>query len=90
MATPTPPKRIGRPRKHVTDEVRAEAILDELRQVETTIRESTARRRELAVEAHDLGLTTTKIGDAVGVSQTAVWKWVKSGREQTDGHVERE
>ncbi|WP_022904500.1 helix-turn-helix domain-containing protein [Curtobacterium sp. B8] len=82
MTTPTPPRRIGKPRRTVTDEARAEQLLEELRQAEVLIREATARRRELALEAHTIGLTTTKIGEAVGVSQTAVSKWVRAAREQ--------
>jgi len=81
MTTPTPPRRVGKPRKVVSDEARAEELLEELRQAEMTLRETTTLRMQLALQAHDIGLTTTKIGEAVGVSQTAVSKWVRAARE---------
>lgn len=81
MTTPTPPRRAGKPRKIVTDAARAETLLEEMRQVETLIRESLLRRRDLAVEASQIGLTTTKIAEAVGVSQPAVSNWVRAARE---------
>ncbi|MBT1621187.1 helix-turn-helix domain-containing protein [Curtobacterium flaccumfaciens pv. oortii] len=85
MIMPTPPRRAGKPRKTVTDEARAEQLLDELRQAEALFRESAARRVELAIEAHAIGLTTTKIAEAVGVSQPAVSNWVRAARE-AQGH----
>lgn len=80
MTTPTPPRRTGKPRKTVTDEARAEQLLDELRQAEVLFRETAERRVQLAIEAHSIGLTTTRIAEAVGVSQPSVSNWVRAAR----------
>ncbi|UXN27184.1 helix-turn-helix domain-containing protein (plasmid) [Curtobacterium flaccumfaciens] len=85
MTTPTPPRRAGKPRKTVTDEARAEQLLDELRQAEALFRETAERRVQLAIEAHAIGLTTTRIAEAVGVSQPSVSNWVRAARA-TDAH----
>lgn len=85
MTTPLPSRRTRRPQKVVSDEVRAAELLDELREAELLIRRTTERRRELMVEATDIGLTTRKIGDAVGASSTAVSKWVREARADQDG-----
>ncbi|WP_167046691.1 hypothetical protein [Salinibacterium sp. ZJ454] len=68
----------------MSDEARAAELLEELRMAELQIRELTERRLHLALEANEIGLTTTKIGEGVGVSQTAVSKWVRAARERRD------
>lgn len=83
MTTPLPPRRASKPRKVVSDAARAAEILDELRRAELDIREATERRLRLAIEASEIGLTTAKIGEAVGASQTAASKWIRSARDQT-------
>ncbi|MFT4213364.1 MAG: hypothetical protein QM622_01105 [Microbacterium sp.] len=64
----------------MSDEARAAELLEELREAELQIRRTTERRLELMVEAAEVGLTTRKIGDAVGASSTAVSKWVREAR----------
>lgn len=81
MTTPTPAKRTRKPRKTISDEARAEALMQELREGEALIRKMTERRYEIAREAYDIGMTTTKIGDAVGVSQGTASNWVRAARE---------
>lgn len=66
----------------MSDEVRAAELLEELRVAELQIRELTERRLHLMLEASEIGLTTSKIGEAVGASQTAVSRWVRSARQQ--------
>lgn len=80
MTTYLPPRRSSKPRKVVSDEKRAAVLLEELRIAELQIRELSERRLSLMLEASDIGLTTAKIGEAVGASQTAVSKWVRSAR----------
>lgn len=82
-------RRPGKPRRVVTDQVRAEQLLDELRAVEVALREASERRVQLAVEAHGIGLTTTKIAEAVGVSQPAVSNWVRAAHAQTHDQQRR-
>lgn len=77
MTTPLPPIRRRKPRKVVSDEKRAAELLDELREAELTIRELSERRLQIMLEASEIGLTTTKIGESIGASQTAVSKWVR-------------
>jgi hypothetical protein len=78
-----PPKRrpVGAPPKVVTDEARAAKVMEELRAADYDIREATRRRLLLAHEANELGVTMSKIGNAVGVSDVAVSKWIKAARE---------
>ena len=78
----TPARKTRRPRKFVTDEARAAEILEELREEHERVLASTRRRLELAYEASELGLTTTKIGSAIGASQTTVAAWVRAGRDR--------
>ncbi|WP_182045211.1 hypothetical protein [Curtobacterium sp. ME26] len=80
MTTPLPSRRKSSPRKVVSDEARAAELLQELRDAELLIRETTERRLQLMVEASDIGLTTTKIGNAVGASAMAVSRWVRAAR----------
>lgn len=80
MSTPLPPRRTRQPRKVVSDEARAAELLEELRDAELLIRRTTERRLELMVEATAIGLTTAKIGDAVGASPAAVSRWVRGVR----------
>lgn len=85
MSTPLPPRRTRRPRKVVSDEARADELLEQLRETELEIRRSTERRLELMVEAASIGLTTRKIGDAVGASSTAVSRWVREAAADETG-----
>jgi transposase-like protein len=82
MTESLPVRRVGKPRKVVTDETRAAELLEELRVAELQIRESTERRLRLMLEANEIGLTTARIGEAIGASQTTVSKWIRTGREQ--------
>lgn len=84
MSTPAPKRRTRRPQKVVSDEVRAAALLEELREADSLIRDATERRMQLAMEASAIGLTTRKIGDAVGASPMAVSRWVRAAREQRE------
>lgn len=81
MTKPLSSRRKTSPRKVVSDEARAAELLQELRDAELVIRETTERRLQLMVEASDIGLTTTKIGDAVGASAMAVSRWVRAARD---------
>lgn len=81
MNTPQPARRSRKPRKTVADEAQAAALMEELRQGEALIRQTTARRFEIAREASDIGMTTTMIGEAIGVSQVTASKWVRTARE---------
>lgn len=78
MSDVSPPRRMGKPRRRVSDEARAVELLAEIGAAEFQIREATARRQELAREAHDIGLTMARIGEAAGVSHMAVSKWLRS------------
>lgn len=82
MNTPLPSRRKRRPQKVVSDEARAAELLQQLREAELQIRRTMDRRLELMVEATDVGLTTAKIGDAVGASPAAVSRWVRAARDQ--------
>lgn len=82
MTEPLSPRRSRRPQKVATDPARADEVLAALRESELEIRRIEQQRRRLMVEASDLGLTTTKIGEAAGASQTAVSRWVREAREQ--------
>ena len=82
MSTPLPSRRKRRPQKAVSDEARAAELLEQLREAELQIRRTMDRRLELMVEATDVGLTTAKIGDAVGASPAAVSRWVRAARGQ--------
>ncbi|WP_454140743.1 hypothetical protein [Microbacterium lacticum] len=84
MSTSLPLSRKRRPQKVVTDEARAAELLEELRATELQIRRATELRLELMVEATAIGLTTRKIGDAVGASSTAVSRWVRDARIDQD------
>jgi len=82
-AEPSAERRTRRPRKVVVDEARAERVIEELRDASNQIQAATRRRLELAYEANRLGMTTTKIGEAVNANQTTVAAWVRAGREIT-------
>ncbi|MBN9632069.1 MAG: sigma-70 family RNA polymerase sigma factor [Actinobacteria bacterium] len=84
MTTPVPPRRTRKPRKIVSDPARADEILESLRAAEFQIRELTERRRELIVEASDIGLTIAKISEAVGASQASVSSWVRTARKDRE------
>jgi DNA-directed RNA polymerase specialized sigma24 family protein len=71
---------VGKPPKTVTDEARAEELLNEMRRAGETIQTETQRRLRLALEANELGVTTTKIGDALGFSHATVSSWIRSAR----------
>lgn len=79
----TPPRRpVGKPPKVVTDEVRAAEIVEEMRRAGEEIQNAIDHRLRLALEANELGLTTTKMGEALGFSPAAVAKWVRTARER--------
>jgi DNA-directed RNA polymerase specialized sigma24 family protein len=84
MTSPVPPRRTRKPRKIVSDQARADELLESLRAAELQIRELTERRLELVVEASEIGLTIAKISEAVGASQASVSNWVRTVREQRD------
>lgn len=90
MNDPLPSRRKSSPRKIVSDEKRASELLQELREAEVLIRQTTERRSRLMVEAADVGLTTTKIGDAVGASAMAVSRWVRAARDQPSSDREND
>jgi len=75
-------RRTRKPRKVVTDDARAAELLNELRAIQTTIEELKERRLRVVLEANEIGLTTTKIGESIGASQTAISKWVILARQQ--------
>lgn len=81
MIKPLPPRASRQPRKVVSDEAQALLLLQELQRAELDIREATERRAKLALAANEIGVTTTKIGEAVGVSQAAASKWIRAARE---------
>ncbi|MDD1385941.1 helix-turn-helix domain-containing protein [Curtobacterium poinsettiae] len=87
MTSPLPSRRRSSPRKLVTDEARAAELLDELRDAEILIRETTERRLQLMVEASEIGLTLTKIGDAVGASAMAVSRWVRDAKDHNSSDL---
>lgn len=67
------------------DEERAAEVIEQLRKENEQVHASMRRRVELAFEANELGLTTTKIGEAISASQTTVASWVRAGRDIADG-----
>ena len=83
----TPPRRrpVGKPPKVVTDPLRAEELSVEMRRAEIALRETSARRVHLALEAYEVGMTIEAIGSLLGVSHTAVSKWVRAARD--DGGI---
>lgn len=85
MSTPLPLSRKRRPQKVVTDEARAAELLEELREAELLIRRTVERRLELVVEAAEVGLTTRRIGEAIGASPTAISMWVREARADSEG-----
>ena len=83
---PLPPRRARTPRKVVSNPVRAQEVMAALRESELELRRIEQERLKLILEASDLGVTSTKIGEAVGLSQTAVSKWLRNARvEQLNG-----
>lgn len=82
MTSPVPPRRTRKPRKVVSDQERADEILEALRAAEFQIRELTERRLDLIVEASEIGLTMVKISEAVGASQASVSNWVRARRDR--------
>lgn len=80
MNTPQPARRSRKPRKTVADEAQAAALMEELRQGEALIRQTTERRFEIARKASEIGMTTTMIGKAIGVSQVTASNWVRAAR----------
>jgi response regulator of citrate/malate metabolism len=77
---------MGRPPKLVKDQARAEALLDAMRTAERVLRETTEERVRLALEAYDEGLTLDAIGEALGVSNVAVGRWVRAANNQETSH----
>lgn len=88
MAQQTGNPRIGRPKKQVSDQARAEILTEAMRDAARIMRESSKERRRVAVEAYGLGMTLDAIGEACEVSARAVSTWVHASREgsgQSDG-----
>jgi len=83
VTAPTPP-RARKPRKVVSEVERVDALMDELRAGEELIQTAMRRRLDLALEANELGMTTTRIAEAVGVSQTSVSNWVRAAKARSD------
>lgn len=86
MSTSMSGRRIGRPPKLVKDQARADALLDAMRTAEQVLRETTEERIRLALEAYEEGLTLDAIGEALGVSNVAVGKWVRAAKDQEASH----
>lgn len=82
MNTPESQQRTHKPRKTISDEAQAEALMEELRQGEALIRIITERRFEIARQASEVGMTTSMIGKAIGVSQGTASNWVRAARER--------
>ncbi|MFF9564347.1 helix-turn-helix domain-containing protein [Leifsonia sp. NPDC014704] len=89
MIEPLPPRPSRKPRKIVSDETRAQELLEQLQRAELDIREATERRAKLALAANEIGVTTTKIGEAVGVSHAAASKWIRAARERRETDAKR-
>lgn len=53
-----------------------------MRAAERVLRETTEERVRLALEAYDEGLTLDAIGEALGVSNVAVGRWVRAAKDQ--------
>ena len=68
------------------DQARADALLDAMRTAERVLRETTEERVRLALEAYEEGLTLDAIGEALGVSNVAVGKWVRAAKDQETSH----
>jgi len=66
----------------VKDQERADALLEAMRNAERVLRETTEERVRLALQAHEEGFTLDAIGDALGVSNVAVGRWVRAAKEQ--------
>jgi DNA-directed RNA polymerase specialized sigma24 family protein len=79
------PKPWGRPRKRVVDPDRASRVLAALRDEHIAQIEGAERRRQLALEAAELGVTTSNIAEAIGSKQTTVSLWVRRARDERDG-----
>lgn len=54
-----------------------------MRDAERVLRETSEERVRLALEAYEEGLTMDAIGQALGVSDRAVGKWIRAAQEQT-------
>lgn len=80
------PKPWGRPRKRVLDPEKASQILDELKAEHRAQIEGAERRRRLAMEAADLGVTTLNIAEVIGSKQTTVSLWIRRAREEQASH----
>jgi DNA-binding transcriptional regulator LsrR (DeoR family) len=70
----------------VKDQARADALLDAMRTAERVLRETTEERVRLALEGYEEGLTLDAIGEALGVSNVAVGKWVRAAKDQETSH----
>lgn len=68
------------------DQARADALLDAMRTAERVFRETTEERVRLALEGYEEGLTLDAIGEALGVSNVAVGKWVRAARDHKASH----
>lgn len=86
MSKPTPARRTGRPPKTVTDQVRADALMEAMRRAEKVLRETNEERVRLAREAYDTGLTMNAIAEALGVSHVAVSNWIRAAKQDASSH----
>lgn len=86
MSTPNPARRTGRPPKTVTDQVRADALVEAMQRAEKVLRETSEERVLLAREAYETGLTLHAIAEALGVSHVAVGNWIRAAKQDTTSH----
>lgn len=76
------PKPAGRPRRKVADPEEAARILAALRQEHLAQIRGAERRRRLALEAAELGVTASNIAEAIGSKQTTVSLWIRRARDE--------
>lgn len=72
---------VGRPRKAVTNEVAADRLLGELRELGDQQRRINDNKIRLALEAREVGVTNIRIAQALGLTEAAISKWVKAARK---------
>lgn len=74
----------GRPRRRISDPDEAARVLAELKQEHLAHIRGAERRRQLALEAAELGVTASNIAEAIGSKQTTVSLWIRRAREERD------
>lgn len=74
------PRRMGRPPMTPPDAAVERALIEQLRRADERIRDATRERSELALAANEAGLTTARIGQAIGASAGTVSNWVRQAR----------